>query len=73
MPRFTTKIDRKVNFLYDNAVIAGSSNGRTWAFEAQYLGSNPSPAVFSSDLIFSVIIPLCIKTFMRLPLRITMH
>ena len=21
----------------------GSSNGRTWAFEAQYLGSNPSP------------------------------
>ena len=23
---------------------AGSSNGRTWAFEAQYLGSNPSPA-----------------------------
>ncbi len=25
-------------------LIAGSSNGRTWAFEAQYLGSNPSPA-----------------------------
>ena len=24
---------------------AGSSNGRTWAFEAQYLGSSPSPAV----------------------------
>lgn len=24
--------------------IAGSSNGRTWAFGAQYLGSNPSPA-----------------------------
>lgn len=23
---------------------AGSSNGRTWAFEAQYLGPNPSPA-----------------------------
>src|SRR3989344_1438496 len=23
---------------------AGSSKGRTWAFEAQYLGSNPSPA-----------------------------
>ena len=24
--------------------IAGSSKGRTWAFEAQYLGSIPSPA-----------------------------
>ena len=23
--------------------IGGSSNGRTWAFEAQYLGSIPSP------------------------------
>ena len=29
--------------------IAGSSNGRTWAFEAQYLGSNPSPAVLSDS------------------------
>ena len=26
------------------AKAAGSSNGRTWAFEAQYLGSSPSPA-----------------------------
>ena len=26
------------------AIIAGSSNGRTVAFEAIYLGSNPSPA-----------------------------
>ena len=25
--------------------IAGSSNGRTWAFEAQYVGSIPTPAV----------------------------
>ena len=24
-------------------IAVGSSNGRTWAFEAQYLGSNPSP------------------------------
>ena len=28
---------------------AGSSNGRTWAFEAQYLGSNPSPAVLERN------------------------
>ena len=30
-------------------VLAGSSNGRTWAFEAQYLGSNPSPAVLGKS------------------------
>ena len=39
------KIDQEVNFLYDNAIIAGSSKGRTWDFESQYLGSIPSPAV----------------------------
>ena len=44
------KIDRRANFLYDNTIIAGSSNGRTWAFEAQYLGSSPSPAVFDSNV-----------------------
>ena len=38
------KIDRRANFLYDNAIIAGSSKGRTWDFESQYLGSIPSPA-----------------------------
>jgi putative endonuclease len=27
---------------------AGSSNGRTWAFGAQYLGSNPSPAALNA-------------------------
>ena len=27
----------------DSKIIRGSSNGRTWAFEAQYLGSNPGP------------------------------
>ena len=30
--------------LYSESVIAGSSNGRTAAFEAVYLGSNPSLA-----------------------------
>ena len=28
---------------------AGSSNGRTWAFEAQYLGSSPSPAALAGN------------------------
>ena len=35
-----------VNFLYDNAIVAGSSNGRTVAFEAINEGPIPSPAVF---------------------------
>ncbi len=30
-------------------IAAGSSNGRTWAFEAQYLGSNPSPAAMDGS------------------------
>ncbi len=44
-------LDNKVIFLYIAWVsfIAGSSNGRTWAFEAQYLGSSPSPAANSRD------------------------
>lgn len=32
---------------YRATPIPGSSNGRTWAFEAQYLGSNPSPGTNS--------------------------
>ena len=43
------KIDLMAIFLYYNRIIAGSSNGRTWAFEAQYLGSSPSPAAVSLD------------------------
>ena len=38
-----------VIFLYYSRIIAGSSNGRTWAFEAQYLGSSPSPAAKLND------------------------
>ena len=40
--------------------IAGSSNGRTWAFEAQYLGSSPSPAAdrfLRSGATIKIIIP----------------
>ena len=48
------KIDRRVNFLYDNAIIAGSSNGRTWAFEAQYLGSSPSPAALRQGSVRAI-------------------
>ena len=52
---FVRKIDSWIGRIFKNChggnsfkkllcITAGSSNGRTWAFEAQYLGSNPSPA-----------------------------
>ena len=37
---------------------AGSSNGRTWAFEAQYLGSSPSPAGLGSSVPHTTIIKI---------------
>lgn len=42
--------------LYSESVIAGSSNGRTAAFEAVSLGSNPSPRAtsFASDVASQV-------------------
>ncbi len=39
-------------------MIAGSSNGRTWAFEAQYLGSSPSPAARLADITHATIIKI---------------
>gem|GEM_PF-5859810 len=42
---------------------AGSSKGRTWDFESQYLGSNPSPAAKVPPQIrtpdFDIINTLC--------------
>ncbi len=49
--------------------IAGSSNGRTWAFGAQYLGSNPSPAAkkdeFEMNITFSNL-----RRFIKTPILI---
>jgi hypothetical protein len=38
--------------------LAGSSNGRTAAFEAVYLGSNPSPATQKTVFLTTAIIYL---------------
>ena len=47
-------------------LLAGSSNGRTWAFEAQYLGSSPSPAANKNKIEANVITKPSIQTVVKI-------
>ena len=46
-PVLVRRAEKNPSFIY---TIAGSSNGRTSAFGAEYLGSSPSPAAINKNI-----------------------